>query len=305
MSHPLEGAFFDLTARTKIRVRGQDRHRYLNGQITNDLRKLAPARALEACVLNAKGKMNAHVFVSEDARGFFIDAEPELRPTLQERLERYIIADDVECEDVTTQLSIFHVIGAESLDLSCECRVIAINRFGIEGQDVWGSAAQHDEVFAAIAKTAPFRDREEAETLRIEQGIPRWGRELDENTLPPEANLETRAIDYDKGCYIGQEVISRMKMSGQRTKKLVGVTGNVPIHPGMRLFQIGAQNSKEIGWITSGTRSKRFGREIGLGYVKRPFPPDKFKLDAREGNDIAAANVRVEIVDLPFAGDAG
>lgn len=297
--NPLEGAFFDLTPRTKIRVRGQDRHRYLNGQITNELRKITPSRGIEACVLNAKGKMDAHVFVSEDGHGFFIDAEPELRVTLQPRLERYVIADDVECEDVTEQLSIFHVIAAASLDLTCECRLITVDRFGVEGREIWGTAAQHDELFESIAATVPFFDREEADTFRIEQGIPRWGRELSSDILPPEANLEGRAIDYDKGCYIGQEVISRMKMAGQRSKKLVGFAGDVPVEPGMKVFQMGGE-AKEVGWITSATRSKRFGKEIALGYIKRPFLPNKFKLDARDPTDATRGTIRVEIVDLPF-----
>ena len=90
-----------------------------------------------------------------------------------------------------------------------------------------------------------------------------------------------------------------MKMSGQRAKKLVGFTSDLPMTAGMKLFQIGA-DPKEVGWITSATRSKRFGKEIALGYVKRPFPPNKFKLDARDADDAMRAAVRVEIVDLPF-----
>src|SRR5205085_11557017 len=74
----LDGAFFDLSTRVKLRVTGQDRHRYLNGQITNDLAKATEARAVEGCVLNAKGKMDAHVFVHADGESFLIDAEPEL-----------------------------------------------------------------------------------------------------------------------------------------------------------------------------------------------------------------------------------
>lgn len=297
--NPEEGAFFDLSARTKLRIRGQDRHRYLNGQITNDLGKVTPARGVEACILNAKGKMDAHVFVSEDGHGFFLDAEPDLRASLQPRLERYVIADDVECVDVTAQLSIFHVVGPASLDLQCECRMINVERFGMEGRDIWGTAAQHDELFEAIAATVPFYDREDAETFRIEQGVPRWGRDLTGDILPPEAGLETSAIDYEKGCYIGQEVISRMKMSGQRSKKLVGFASDVPMESGMKLFQI-AGEGKEVGWITSATWSKRFGKEVALGYIKRPFLPNKFKLDARDPSDITRPSVRVEIIDLPF-----
>jgi tRNA-modifying protein YgfZ len=103
-------SFLDLSARAKLRVSGADRFRFLNGQITNDLRKASETFAIEACVLNAKGKLNAHVFIAAFGESFLIDAEPELRETLGARLERYVIADDVQIEDVTDEFSLFHVL---------------------------------------------------------------------------------------------------------------------------------------------------------------------------------------------------
>ena len=102
--------FLDLSARAKLRVTGADRFRFLNGQITNDLRKANETVAMEACVLNAKGKLNAHIFIAALGESFLIDAEPELRETLRARLERYVIADDVQIEDVTDEFSLFHVL---------------------------------------------------------------------------------------------------------------------------------------------------------------------------------------------------
>src|SRR3989440_6623764 len=106
--------FFDLCARAKFRITGTDRFRFLNGQITNDLRKASETVAIEACVLNAKGKMNAHIFVGAHGECFLVDADQELRETLRARLERYVIADDVQIEDVTDQFSLFHVLSEES-----------------------------------------------------------------------------------------------------------------------------------------------------------------------------------------------
>src|SRR5215470_11131054 len=103
--------FFDLSARVKLRVSGADRFRFLNGQLTNDIRKATETKAIEACVLNAKGKMDAHLFVHTNAESFLLDADPALQSSLQARLERYVIADDVTIEDLTAQLSIFHVLG--------------------------------------------------------------------------------------------------------------------------------------------------------------------------------------------------
>src|ERR1700738_893755 len=107
----LDRRFFDVSARVKLRVSGSDRLRFLNGQLTNDVRKATETNAIEACVLNAKGKMEAHLFVHAKVDSFILDADPALQSTLQGRLERYVIADDVQIEDVTAQLSIFHVIG--------------------------------------------------------------------------------------------------------------------------------------------------------------------------------------------------
>src|SRR6266481_4086357 len=102
--------FFDLSGRLKLRVSGADRLRFLNGQLTNDVRKASETTAVEACVLNAKGKMDAHLFLHADGDAFLLDAAPELQSTLQARLERYVIADDVPVEDVSAQFSIFHVV---------------------------------------------------------------------------------------------------------------------------------------------------------------------------------------------------
>src|SRR2546429_1542938 len=102
-------AFLDLSARAKFRITRTDSFRFLNGQITNDLRKASETVALEACVLNAKGKLNAHIFLAQLDESFVIDAEPELRQALRTRLERYVIADDVQIEDVTDEFALFHV----------------------------------------------------------------------------------------------------------------------------------------------------------------------------------------------------
>jgi folate-binding protein YgfZ len=147
-----------------------------------------------------------------------------------------------------------------------------------------------------------FFDAASAEVFRVEEGIPRWGRELTEEIIPIEANLEARAIDYEKGCYIGQEVISRIKMSGQTNKRLCGLVSvrDAPLPTGMKLAAAG-EKSKEAGWITSATRSERLGKEIALGYVKRGFNSIGAHLDAfASENSDAAAVVRVEVVSIPF-----
>ena len=292
-SRSIDHTFLDLSARVKLRVSGTDRVRFLNGQITNDIRKATEISAVEACVLNAKGKMDAHLFVHAEADSFLLDANPALHASLQARLERYVIADDVQIEDVTAQLSIFHVIGADSpLDLA-DGRVLSADRFGRLGHDIWSEASHRDGVAAKLARDFRHCDEDCAEQLRIEQGIPRWGRELTGEIIPVEANLEQRCIDYEKGCYIGQETISRMKMSGQRNKQLCGLVSLIGVSPGMRL--VAQSEEKDVGWITSATRSG--DREIALAYVKRGFNSVGNKVNVVSGEN---GRISAEVVDLPF-----
>ena len=292
---------FDLSGRTKLRITGSDRLRFVNGQVTNDVRKATEAAAIEACVLNAKGKMNGHVFLSAAQDCFLADAEPELREVLLARLERYVIADDVQIEDVTDQLAIFHVLSPTGPAAGDGWRVVSTRRFTESGWDVWIDAALHDVVARQLSSAFRFFDAASAEVFRVEEGIPRWGRELTDEIIPIEANLEARAIDYEKGCYIGQEVISRIKMSGQTNKRLCGLVSvrDAPLLTGMKLAATG-EKSKEAGWITSATRSERLGKEIALAYVKRGFNSVGTRLDAIEPENPSIIAC-VEIVHLPFA----
>jgi folate-binding protein YgfZ len=292
-------AFLDLSERAKFQITGTDRVRFLNGQITNDLRKATEKVAIEACVLNARGKMNAHIFVSALAECFSVDAEPELRETLRTRLERYVIADDVQIKDVTNQFSLFHVLSEKSPTAE-HGRIVSVRRFAQQGWDIWSDAARHDAVWQQLSSAFAFLDSTAAEVMRIEQGIPRWGRELTEQIIPIEANLEQRTIDYEKGCYIGQEVISRIKMSGQTNKRLCGLIslGDVPLQPVLKLATPSAAE-REVGWITSATRSQRIGKEIALGYVKRGFNNPGTKLDAFSAEN-SAKRIPVAVVPLPF-----
>jgi folate-binding protein YgfZ len=298
-----QATFLDLSARTKFRIAGTDRFRFLNGQITNDLRKAGGTVAIEACVLNARGKMNAHIFVGAPGECFLVDAEPELRERLRARLERYVIADDVQIEDVTDQFSLFHVLSEESPTPE-HGRIVSLRRFAEPGWDIWSDAARHDAVRQQLSSAFGFVDPAVAEVMRIEHGIPRWGSELTEEIIPIEANLEQRTVDYQKGCYIGQEVISRMKMSGQTNKRLCGLisVNDVPLRAGMKLA-VPSTAGKEAGWITSATRSERLGKEIALGYLKRGFNSSGTKLDARAPEDFGNETPRpipVEVVPLPF-----
>ena len=224
-----------------------------------------------------------------------MDADPELRDELSARLDRYLIADDVQIEDVTDRFAIFHVPSVEPTNVLRPARTVAANRFAHPGHDLWfeKERVERERIREQLAEPSAFCDGECAEVFRIERGIPRWGRELTDEIIPVEANLEATSIDYFKGCYVGQEVISRMKMSGQTNKRLCGLisVSGQPLTPGMRLMPEG--ESKDVGWITSAARSPRLEKEIALGYVKRGFNA----IGSRLRTD---ANVLAEIVPIPF-----
>ena len=302
-SHAGQPSFLDLSGRAKFRITGTDRFRFINGQITNDLRKVSETAAIEACVLNAKGKMDAHVFICALEECFLVDAHPILRDKLRTRLERYIIADDVQIEDVTDQFSLLHILSGES-PTADHGKIVSVRRFGKPGWDIWSDATRHDTVWQQLSSAFAFLDSAAAEVMRIEQGIPRWSCELTEEIIPIEANLEQGTIDYQKGCYIGQEVISRIKMSGQTNKRLCGLISldDVPLQPEMKLAAPSTAG-KEVGWITSATRSKRLEKQIALAYVKRGFNNVGARLNlfvpADSGTQKPDA-ISVEVVPLPF-----
>ena len=285
-------AFFDLSARAKLRVIGPDRIRFLNGQTTNDVRRAGAEAMQESCVLNAKGHFDAHLFLFATPNDIWIDADEELREQLRFRLERYLIADDVAIEDVTDQFALFHVL-AESEPKTAGAKFCPRSRrVGSEGWDLWVESAGAEKARNILAADYRAMDESEWEVLRIENGIPRWGRELTPEIIPPEANLQIRAIDYEKGCYIGQEVISRMKMSGQTRQRLCGLVSETALTPGMEL----REGTKVVGRVTSAIFSKRVNSHIALAIIKRGYTDVGTSLIAlADGTEIS-----VRVVTIPF-----
>jgi folate-binding protein YgfZ len=293
-------ALFDLSDRTKLRFTGNDRVRFLNGQITNDVRKASESVALHACVLNVKGKMDAEIFVAAQPESIFVDAPAELREALAARFERYLIADDVTIEDVTAQYALFHATGRTAPELFDGGLWRAAERFGESGWDFWGEAAAHGRLIAELTERLPLCDDASTERRRIASGVPRWGHELTAEIIPNEANLEASCIDYAKGCYIGQEVISRIKMSGQTNKRLCQL---IPLAEGaaagMKLFAA-AEGTRDAGWITSVATKLASGERVALGYVRRGFWETGTRLEARSPGE-SAAGVAVEVRALHLA----
>ncbi len=302
----------DLSDRAKFNVTGADRVRFLNGQLTNDIVSLQPGSAIYACALTAKGKLCADLFVGATKESLCLDAEAVLREALAARLEKYIIADDVTLEDVTEGFGLFHLVDDEErggvaedrrwdageLDLPSEVVRIVCNRFGIPGMDLWFPAKQSAIVLERLQQS-PIGP-EAAENLRIEQGIARWGSELSEDVIPTEAGLDQRAINFFKGCYLGQEVISRIKSVGHVNRHLRGFrpASGVVLGIGDKLFA-DEESSKEIGFITSIGRGPFPDQAIALGYARRGFDTPGSTLQVRRNNTLIGA---IEVCSLPFNG---
>ncbi len=294
-------SLFDLSDHAKFCVRGSDRLRFLNGQITNDLRKATETSAIEACILSVKGKIDAHVFICAAPDAYLLTAEADLREAIPARLDRYIIADDVQIEDVSDEFDLFHLLDSERPDLPNEFDTVGVRRFSTAGWDVWVKRTDANQLGKSFSQRYAICDASAAETLRIQSGIPRWGRELTNEIIPIEANLEERCVDYSKGCYIGQEVISRIKMSGQTNKRLCGLVSldGSALSPSMRLVAEAADH-RDVGWVTSADYNPQMQKHIGLGFVKRGFNALETRLHALPAVGSAAAAMPIEIVALPF-----
>ena len=290
------GGIADLSERVELVLTGADRVRYLNGQVTSNVQKLAAGQTQPACVTTAKGRLCAEILITATSDSLFIDADAALRDTLPARIGRYIIADDVTLEDVSDTRALLHFIGTPTPAID-GAWCAPSRRFGRDGWDVRLPSAAFDAAKAALFSQHRLLDSALLETLRIEAGIPRWGRDIGEDTLPPEAGLDRTHIDYHKGCYIGQEVISRLKSVGHVNRELTGFVSEDGTAPaaGASLFAPGGE--RPIGTITSAAFSFALERPIALGYLRRGSPTGG--LLARPA-DPSSAECRVTACPLPF-----
>ena len=295
--------FYDLSDRVKLHVRGADAARYLQGQLTNDVRRAASGSAVYACLLTAKGRLVADVYLRADREnGFLLDADPTLRESLVARLERYIIADDVTVEDVTDELALLHLPGDGGLTPHAppdgrHPLPTRADRSGGPGTDVFLPLGEPLAGFQSLLRDQGYLEitPADAEARRVAAGVPRWGAELDEHTLPPEAGLEARAIAYDKGCYVGQETISRLKSLGhvnRHLRRLRALVGPAPLAAGLRLHD--PDGGRELGRTTSAAGT------LALGYVRHGYEAEGTRLLAADPADEAAAPREVAVAGPPY-----
>jgi folate-binding protein YgfZ len=286
----------DLGFRGRLCLLGADRKSFLNGQVTNNVKDLSVGQGCYAALVTAKGKMESDLNIYCLENELLLDFEPGLSAAVQSRLEKYIIAEDVQIADAAPPYGVLSVQGPaagailQGLGLPAPPQPFGITTFphpdlgeiylanqprtGAAGFDLFIPAitlpAATEKVLTVVrAKGGRTCGWAALEMARIEVGLPRFGADMDGANLPPEAGLDNRAVSYSKGCYIGQEVIARIRTYGQVAKALRGLRlpddlSELP-KKGDKLWRDG----KETGYITSAIASPALKANIALAYVRK------------------------------------
>lgn len=277
-----EGGWLNLSSRAKWRLSGPDRVRYLNGQVTQDVRPADARRARHACVTNAKGRIEGDVYfhASPDGDSLLIDAPAGLRESLGARLGRYLIADDAELEDVSDDWQLWHRFGPD-----LEQDGLQANRLACDGRDFWLPAG------APAPAADPLTD-EEAETLRILRAVPASPQELNGEAFPQEAGLEAEVMSFGKGCYVGQEVLSRIKSTGRMPRELgVWTADSGELSAGAELW---LPDGTRAGVITSVARHPLEDRLQGLAYLRQGLVAPDSQLLVGDAMTSISASLRIQ-----------
>lgn len=303
---------FNRSKRGKVRAEGADCLRFLHGMVTNAVESLAENEGNYAAVTSARGQTLLDIWVHRLQNCIYMETEPGLATKLIETLDRYLIADDVALSDESDTWAILgvqgptahelvgRVVGRVSTDLPEHHTVIrefentpiwitTRSYTGEPGCDLRIAQARADSLRRALitAGGTPIGSQVE-EILRVEAGIPRYGAEVDESVAPLEAGLN-RAVDFDKGCYIGQEVIAKMHFRGRPRRYLTGLllSGNTPICSNIIV------NDKIVGRITTCVKSFRLNRVIALAIIRRGYHETGQRVLLDDGSE-------AEVVNLPF-----
>jgi folate-binding protein YgfZ len=310
-----ECGVLDRSDRGKLLVTGSEAAEYLQGQLTNDIEALEPGEGCYAALLDRKGHMQADMRVLNlsavplpgiagegNGAAIWIDTEPEALAAARRHLEMYKIGRDADVVDAGAERAIVSLIGPRSAELAGSAPLpehcheeISVN--GIEcpavgtalGIDLIPRAEDRERLIAALAEAgAPAVDAGAAEIVRIESGTPRFGSEMDTATMPAEAGIVASAVNFEKGCYIGQETVARLHYKGKPNRHLRGLQLSAPASPGAALLL----GEKEVGKLGGSCVSPVRGA-IALAIVRREAEPGA---ELRVGED----GVTARVVDLPF-----
>jgi folate-binding protein YgfZ len=271
----------DRSSRGKVRLRGAEAADFLQGQVTNDVESLASGEGCYAALLTHKGKMRLDMRILRGPDWIWIDTEPGAEGVLLRTIETYSLGRDVSWEVADER--IVSILGGVELDATPP-----------DAEHAWvqGERGIYVRTYAGvdvIGHDLPTADatEEDAERVRIERGIPRFGLDMDGETIPQEAGINDRAVSFTKGCYVGQETVARLFYKGKPNRHLRGLRLGKPVAHGepIRLGE------REVGRVGSACVSPTHG-PIALALVRREAGP---------GDTVEVDGTTAELVELPFA----
>jgi folate-binding protein YgfZ len=312
-------AIVDRRDRGWVVVSGADRRSYLHGLLTNDITALQAGQGCYAAYLTPQGRMIADLWVYELGDVVLLSMARDIKPAVLTKLDQFIFSEDVQLGDVSETFSATAIVGPRAAGMVAEATgsseelltalpehgnvrvdfqgqpsiVLRTSDLGEQGFDVLVASEQltalRERLYAAGAVDA---DADAAEALRIEAGVPKFHRDMDEDTIPLEAGIEARAISMTKGCYVGQEVIIRVlhRGHGRVARRLVGLTldGTAPPSSGSTV----KVDDREIGSVTSSASSPALGKPIALAYVHRDY--------VAPGTVVSVDGVAAVVTSTPF-----
>lgn len=263
-----------------MRVTGRDRQSFLHRMSTQAIAPLEPGQASYAAFLTSKGHLVGEGMVLVREEEVLMDLDPAALHDTGIHLNRFIVRDQVTLDDVSGAWRVLPVLGPEGMAMAREMEGLRVEsgRRGAPGVDFYlkpRAATWEREML--IAKGAVALEESDLEVLRVEAGIPRFGAELDATRLPMEAGLTRDAIHFDKGCYLGQEVVLRATMRGHLQKGLVQLRLPPAADRGSALHSAG----QVVGQVTSAVDTPS-GR-LGLGYLRRAFWQEGMRLTTENG----------------------
>jgi aminomethyltransferase len=298
---------YDLGWRGKIAVTGSDRSRWLNGMVTNNIKDLPPNHGNYNFLLNAQGRIQGDMYVYNRGERLLIDTERSQVEHLTKTLEHFIIMDDVELADVSEQITSIGVQGPKATEILKSCGIepscadvlvvcdikwngkdISITRMASDEfltYEIWLSQADAPVLWEVLRKAGVEAVGSEAlEKFRVMAGMPRYGVDIRDRDLPQETRQE-HALNFTKGCYIGQEIEERIRSRGNVHRGFTGFESNGEVTAGAKVSDA---SGKDVGELTSGATVK--GRHLAMGYVRREA----------ERAELTANGIPVKPAKLPF-----
>jgi folate-binding protein YgfZ len=311
----------DLSHRALLQFTGPDRLSFLQGMLSNDLRSLKPFDGQYATLLTQQGKVVADVRVLCSLNSFYLDCWENLKGKILDHLNRYLVADEVEITDRSQEYAMLSVQGPKARDLvgsvaelselphgprqhamvTIQGAAVCVVRDSDTGESGFDLIIPRTQLLTIAQRLTEIGKRFAAawvgenahDVLRVEAGVPRYGIDFSEDTLLLEVGLDD-AVSFTKGCYLGQEVVERIRSRGHVNKRLVGLrlASKEQLSPGDLILA----GDKETGQITSWTDSPALGATIALAYVHKDHWHAGAAVDIRHGAKFFAATV----ADLPF-----